>query len=72
MPKEGFAKDAALLKLVGLNPVVVHGGGPQINQLLARIGKQANLLQGMRVTDSETIMLADGARAAWSTKKSSA
>jgi acetylglutamate kinase len=53
--KEGFAKDVVLLKLVGLNPVVVHGGGPQINQLLARIGKQGEFIQGMRVTDSETM-----------------
>lgn len=53
--KEGFAKDVVLLKLVGLNPVVVHGGGPQINQLLARIGKQGEFVQGMRVTDSETM-----------------
>ncbi|VEB45204.1 Acetylglutamate kinase [Chromobacterium violaceum] len=41
--KEGFAKDVVLLKLVGMNPVVVHGGGPQINDLLARVGKQASL-----------------------------
>jgi acetylglutamate kinase len=53
--KDGFARDVVLLKLVGLNPVVVHGGGPQINQLLARIGKQGEFIQGMRVTDSETM-----------------
>ncbi|MCD4498979.1 acetylglutamate kinase [Chromobacterium vaccinii] len=53
--KEGFAKDVVLLKLVGMNPVVVHGGGPQINDLLARVGKQGEFIQGMRVTDAETM-----------------
>ncbi|WP_018152607.1 acetylglutamate kinase [Leeia oryzae] len=53
--KEGFARDVVLLKLVGINPVVVHGGGPQINELLARVGKQGEFIQGMRVTDSETM-----------------
>jgi len=53
--KEGFARDVVLLKLVGLNPVVVHGGGPQINDLLAKVGKQGEFIQGMRVTDSETM-----------------
>lgn len=53
--KEGFAKDVVMLKLVGMNPVVVHGGGPQINDLLERVGKQGQFIQGMRVTDSETM-----------------
>ncbi|WP_181881000.1 acetylglutamate kinase [Crenobacter cavernae] len=53
--KEDFAKDVVMLKLVGLNPVVVHGGGPQINDLLARVGKQGEFIQGMRVTDRETM-----------------
>lgn len=53
--KERFAKDVVLLKLVGMNPVVVHGGGPQINDLLARVGKQGEFIQGMRVTDAETM-----------------
>ncbi|SCK16186.1 acetylglutamate kinase [Vogesella sp. LIG4] len=53
--KEDFAKDVVLLKLVGLNPVVVHGGGPQINDLLERVGKEGQFIQGMRVTDSETM-----------------
>ncbi|OWY37961.1 acetylglutamate kinase [Xenophilus sp. AP218F] len=53
--KEGFAQDVVLLKLVGINPVVVHGGGPQINELLARVGKQGEFVQGMRVTDQETM-----------------
>jgi acetylglutamate kinase len=44
-----------LLKLVGLNPVVVHGGGPQIEQLLAKVGKKGEFVQGMRVTDEETM-----------------
>src|SRR2546426_7072787 len=53
--KAGFARDVVLLKLVGMNPVVVHGGGPQIEQLLARLGKKGEFVQGMRVTDSETM-----------------
>lgn len=53
--KEGFAKDIVLLKLVGINPVVVHGGGPQINQMLEKIGKVGEFVQGMRVTDNETM-----------------
>jgi acetylglutamate kinase len=53
--KAGFARDVALLKLVGMNPVVVHGGGPQIEQMLARLGKKGEFIQGMRVTDRETM-----------------
>lgn len=53
--KKGFARDIVLMKLVGMNPVVVHGGGPQIGNLLERIGKQSEFIQGMRVTDSETM-----------------
>src|SRR5512147_582826 len=53
--KHGFAKDVVLLKLVGLNPVIVHGGGPQINDLLKRVGKEGEFIQGMRVTDAETM-----------------
>ena len=53
--KSGFARDVVLMKLVGINPVVVHGGGPQIGQLLAKIGKQSEFVEGMRVTDSETM-----------------
>ncbi len=53
--KEGFASDVVLLKLVGMDPVVVHGGGPQINDLLDRIGKKGEFIQGMRVTDAETM-----------------
>ncbi|WP_297574610.1 acetylglutamate kinase [uncultured Deefgea sp.] len=53
--KNGFASDVVLLKLVGMNPVVVHGGGPQINDLLDRIGKKGEFIQGMRVTDAETM-----------------
>jgi acetylglutamate kinase len=53
--KQGFARDVVLLKLVGMNPVVVHGGGPQINDLLKRVGKQGEFIQGMRVTDRETM-----------------
>ncbi|PKO57729.1 MAG: acetylglutamate kinase, partial [Betaproteobacteria bacterium HGW-Betaproteobacteria-19] len=53
--KDCFARDVVLLKLVGLNPVVVHGGGPQIENLLARVGKKGEFIQGMRVTDAETM-----------------
>ena len=53
--KHGFARDVVLLKLVGINPVVVHGGGPHINALLARVGKESEFIQGMRVTDRETM-----------------
>ncbi|MFC1665353.1 acetylglutamate kinase [Pseudomonadota bacterium] len=53
--KLSFARDVVLMKLVGMNPVVVHGGGPQISQLLERIGKESEFIKGMRVTDSETM-----------------
>ena len=53
--KSSFARDIVLMKLVGVNPVVVHGGGPQIGRLLARIGKETRFVEGMRVTDSETM-----------------
>jgi acetylglutamate kinase len=53
--KECFAQDVVLLKLVGMNPVVVHGGGPQINEMLDRLGKKGEFIQGMRVTDAETM-----------------
>jgi len=53
--KNGFARDIVLMKLVGMNPVVIHGGGPQIGKLLDRVGKESEFIQGMRVTDSETM-----------------
>ena len=53
--KEAFAHDVVLLKLVGMNPVVVHGGGPQIDEALERVGKKSVFIQGMRVTDAETM-----------------
>lgn len=53
--KDGFARDIVLMKLVGLNPVLVHGGGPQIGELLGRLGKASQFVDGMRVTDSETM-----------------
>ncbi|HSN40482.1 MAG TPA: acetylglutamate kinase [Burkholderiales bacterium] len=53
--KEGFARDVVLLKVVGMNPVIVHGGGPQIDELLRRVGKKGEFIQGMRVTDAETM-----------------
>ncbi len=53
--KRSFARDIVLMKLVGFNPVVVHGGGPQIGKLLERIGKESRFVEGMRVTDAETM-----------------
>ena len=53
--QKSFAHDVVLLKLVGMRPVVVHGGGPQIEQLLGRLGKKGEFVQGMRVTDAETM-----------------
>ncbi len=53
--QEAFARDVVLLKLVGLNPVVVHGGGPQINSALNRVGIKSQFVQGMRVTDPATM-----------------
>jgi len=53
--KHSFARDIVLMKLVGINPIVVHGGGPQIGRLLEKIGKTSNFIDGMRVTDSETM-----------------
>lgn len=53
--QRSFAHDVVLLKLIGLNPVVVHGGGPQIDEALRRVGKQGTFIQGMRVTDADTM-----------------
>ncbi|MEN9843892.1 MAG: Acetylglutamate kinase [Pseudomonadota bacterium] len=53
--QRAFAEDVVMLKLVGMNPVVVHGGGPQIETLLQRLGKKGQFIQGMRVTDAETM-----------------
>src|SRR6516165_1876939 len=53
--QQDFAEDVVLLTLVGMNPVVVHGGGPQIEEALAKIGKKGQFIQGMRVTDEETM-----------------
>jgi acetylglutamate kinase len=53
--QKDFAEDVVLLKLVGINPVVVHGGGPQIENALKRLGKKGEFIQGMRVTDAETM-----------------
>ncbi|WP_404359170.1 acetylglutamate kinase [Methylotuvimicrobium sp. KM1] len=53
--KNSFAQDIVMMKLVGLNPIVVHGGGPQIGDLLKRLGKTTEFIDGMRVTDSETM-----------------
>ena len=53
--KNSFARDIVMMKLVGINPIVVHGGGPQIGSLLSRLGKTSEFIDGMRVTDSETM-----------------
>ena len=53
--QKAFAEDVVLLKLVGINPIVVHGGGPQIDEALNRLGKKGTFIQGMRVTDAETM-----------------
>ena len=57
--KQCFARDVVLLKLVGMNVVVVHGGGPQIENLLTRVGKKGEIIQGMRVTDAETMEIVE-------------
>jgi len=57
--KESFAHDVVLLKLVGMKPVVVHGGGPQIDDALERVGKKSQFVQGMRVTDAETMEIVE-------------
>lgn len=57
--KQCFARDVVLLKLVGMNVVVVHGGGPQIEHLLTKVGKKGEFVQGMRVTDAETMELVE-------------
>ena len=53
--KASFARDVVLMKLVGIHPIIVHGGGPQIGDMLKRIGKQSTFIDGMRVTDAETM-----------------
>ncbi|WP_069471011.1 acetylglutamate kinase [Candidatus Marithrix sp. Canyon 246] len=53
--KESFARDIVLMKRIGMNPIVVHGGGPQISSLLKRLGKETEFIKGIRVTDSETM-----------------
>src|SRR2546426_11983303 len=57
--KEPVALDVILLRLVGINPVIVHGGGPQIGALMKRLGKEPNFVGGMRVTDEETVEIVE-------------
>src|SRR3989441_7994380 len=57
--KEQFAKDVLLLRLVGIRPVIVHGGGPQIGALMKRLGKEPEFVAGMRVTDEETVEIVE-------------
>jgi acetylglutamate kinase len=57
--KEQFARDVLLLRLIGIRPVIVHGGGPQIGALMKRLGKEPEFVGGMRVTDTETVEIAE-------------
>lgn len=57
--EQSFARDIVLMKQIGMNPVVVHGGGPQIGKLLAQIGKESQFIDGMRVTDKETMYVVE-------------
>ncbi len=57
--KESFAKDVVLMKYIGINPVVVHGGGPQIGEMLRRIGKKSDFCRGMRITDADTMEIVE-------------
>ncbi len=57
--REKFIQDVVLMKYVGINPVIVHGGGPEINEMLNRIGKKSQFVEGNRVTDSETMEIAE-------------
>ncbi|MGH7262488.1 MAG: acetylglutamate kinase [Candidatus Rokuibacteriota bacterium] len=57
--KESFALDVILLRYVGINPVIVHGGGPQIDAMMKRLGKEPRFLGGMRVTDEETVEIVE-------------
>lgn len=67
--KASFAKDIALLKVVGMNPIVVHGGGPQINETLERMGKEGEFIQGMRVTDAQTMQIVEMVLGGWVNKE---
>jgi acetylglutamate kinase len=57
--KDKFAQDVVMMKYIGINPVVVHGGGPQIGELLKKVGKESKFVQGMRVTDEETMNIVE-------------
>src|SRR2546422_8292116 len=57
--KDSFAQEVSLLRLVGLNPVIVHGGGPQIGAMMKRLGKEPRFVGGMRVTDQETVEIVE-------------
>ena len=59
--KRSFAMDVVLMKYIGMNPIIVHGGGPQIGELMEKLGKVPHFVQGMRVTDAETRHCRDGA-----------
>ena len=66
---ESFARDVVLMKLVGMNPIVVHGGGPQIGKLLDRLGIESRFVGGMRVTNEETVDVVEMVLGALSIKR---
>ena len=69
--KHSFARDIVLMKSVGLTPIVVHGGGPQIGNLLTKLGKTSEFVDGMRVTDTETMDVVEMVLGGLVNKKSS-
>jgi len=66
--KQEFCRDIVLLDYVGMRPIVVHGGGPQVTQLMKRLGKEAEFIDGLRVTDKETVDIAEMVLTGWSVK----
>lgn len=67
--KNSFARDIVLMKLVGMHPIVVHGGGPQIGDLLKRLDIKSDFVDGMRVTDSVTMDVVEMVLGGWSTRR---
>ncbi len=69
--KKNFALDVILMKYIGINPVIVHGGGPQINRFLRKMNIQSDYIQGMRITDRETMDIVEMVLVGRSIKRSS-
>ena len=65
--RKQFIKDVVLMKYIGINPVIVHGGGPEINEMLQKIGKESKFIAGNRVTDEETVEIVENG-AFWESK----